>query len=1071
MPKFPDKYALGARDPRASRSVPNYPADSPVGDALARAGANIARIGFNEAAEQQQYAERAEAFGVQTRELQFENEWANALEEKWRGVTPETAAGFSDKLRADFRKSGDEFFKTITNPRLKAAYGPKLVDLENRLYQNAFKREQEARDKHTMRLAGDSEDILLSRLNGDFATSEQIAAEGNKLWSTAALSPDEREVQLSRWNNRVKQETGRAFEARLATLQDEALQEPENREANIVAADARIDEAVAKGYLDAARGMTLKDAWRHDYSVRLLKSMSPEERADALGSAQRTGGSRSWRNRNPGNLKYGDFARSMGAVGQDAGGFAIFPSEEAGAQAQEALLFGPRYRDLSINEAIRKYAPAGENDPGRYASIVSNAVGVDGATRLADLSAEQRATMLAAMRQHEGWKPGGPTRAAAERLRYDTPEVALAREALAGRLTSDKGRSHVDGLSDAFAVRLARMMEAAPDGLTIFSGFRDTKRQAELWDAAVKKYGSPAAARKWVAPPGKSQHNHGNAVDLRFASDEARQWAHDHAAEFGLTFPLGNEPWHIEAAEARRSGATSDVSDEPQPSGGDPFFTENIPPDELAALREGTDTELREQESRERTLFNAEQKQRKEELELGILTDEVTNEGDILNSGLDAGDQATLLRTMRQRKKVRGDTDADVQSFVDGGFVLNPLDKDDVKRGESVYSWLEKNVPPEQMAVTTGAFIEQSGYVPKKVAAAIRNGITSQDPAQVASSLAEAANIYERAPTAVDHMDGGSEIRDAAASFRHLLDDRGMSAEQAAQRIIEQRSPEAKRNAAVLDKSAEDFIKKQREGGLSPILNAFNPPGWTGAPEAGFTPALGEAMLADYLEIAREKFVGPALGDPEVAKAQALAELKTLYDVTRVSGSPTLMKFPPEKSYPTVRGSHDYLREAAMADAQEASGGMDVTGIALESTPDTAADIRAGRLPRYRLRFSTDENGQAVWHEVLGGGFGYTREQMKQFTDVEAEERRVQRIRNEQQRSQNEAVARSIQRQKDVLQGRIPAADDETDYGAPNREQLIRDMDALEAIPVPPAAPLKPVLAPTYEPPIGRGGR
>ena len=62
----------------------------------------------------------------------------------------------------------------------------------------------------------------------------------------------------------------------------------------------------------------------------------------------------------------------------------------------------------------------------------------------------------------------------------------------------------------------------------------------------MKKYGSAAKARKWVAPPGKSQHNHGNAADLRYANDAARKWAHENAARFGLHFRMGNEPWHIE---------------------------------------------------------------------------------------------------------------------------------------------------------------------------------------------------------------------------------------------------------------------------------------------------------------------------------------------------------------------------------------------------------------------------------------------------------------------------------------------------------------------------------------------
>lgn len=44
------------------------------------------------------------------------------------------------------------------------------------------------------------------------------------------------------------------------------------------------------------------------------------------------------RNNNPGNIKYGAFARSLGATGQDSGGFAIFPDAQSGLNAIAANL-------------------------------------------------------------------------------------------------------------------------------------------------------------------------------------------------------------------------------------------------------------------------------------------------------------------------------------------------------------------------------------------------------------------------------------------------------------------------------------------------------------------------------------------------------------------------------------------------------------------------------------------------------------------------------------------------------------------------------------------------------------
>ena len=134
----------------------------------------------------------------------------------------------------------------------------------------------------------------------------------------------------------------------------------------------------------------------------------------------------------------------------------------------------------------------------------------------------------------------------------------------------DKKESGINGLEAGFGSRLEALLTSLPDELksqvTILSAYRSVEHQQELWDAAVKKYGSEEAARKWVAPPGKSNHGHGHAVDLTYGTDAARKWVHENAARFGLAFNLAHEPWHIEPAGLRSgdyhsSGETYGESD------------------------------------------------------------------------------------------------------------------------------------------------------------------------------------------------------------------------------------------------------------------------------------------------------------------------------------------------------------------------------------------------------------------------------------------------------------------------------------------------------------------------------
>ncbi|HGY3148204.1 TPA: hypothetical protein ACNVU4_002270 [Morganella morganii] len=137
------------------------------------------------------------------------------------------------------------------------------------------------------------------------------------------------------------------------------------------------------------------------------------------GGFVKEGGSRSWRNNNPGNVEYGDFAKRFGAIGTD-GRFAIFPTEEAGKKAKEHLIFesggarqlstkgdygaGLGYRDKTLSQMLTAYAPPEENPTDVYIKRVLSAVGSE--KRMGDYSTEERAVILEAMKKVEGWRVG-----------------------------------------------------------------------------------------------------------------------------------------------------------------------------------------------------------------------------------------------------------------------------------------------------------------------------------------------------------------------------------------------------------------------------------------------------------------------------------------------------------------------------------------------------------------------------------------------------------------------------------------------------------------------------------------
>lgn len=125
------------------------------------------------------------------------------------------------------------------------------------------------------------------------------------------------------------------------------------------------------------------------------------------------------------------------------------------------------------------------------------------------------------------------------------------------------------GLAPSLDRALRRAQRAAAaEGveLRVTSGRRTRAEQARLFADAVTRYGSEAEAARWVAPPDRSAHVTGRAIDV--GPPAAAAWLTAHGAAFGLCRVYENEPWHFE----RRAGAAAhgcparyaDAADDPR---------------------------------------------------------------------------------------------------------------------------------------------------------------------------------------------------------------------------------------------------------------------------------------------------------------------------------------------------------------------------------------------------------------------------------------------------------------------------------------------------------------------------
>lgn len=130
----------------------------------------------------------------------------------------------------------------------------------------------------------------------------------------------------------------------------------------------------------------------------------------------RAGGSRTWRNMNPGAIRHGDFSKQYGACGS-AGGFAVFPTEKQGMNALYGLLQSDKYTNLTIASAIYKYSPPADNNNTKlYQRKLSKMTGLNLNRKLCQLTPTELDRVANAIKEIEGWKSGKEEIFEAERI-------------------------------------------------------------------------------------------------------------------------------------------------------------------------------------------------------------------------------------------------------------------------------------------------------------------------------------------------------------------------------------------------------------------------------------------------------------------------------------------------------------------------------------------------------------------------------------------------------------------------------------------------------------------------------
>ncbi len=114
-----------------------------------------------------------------------------------------------------------------------------------------------------------------------------------------------------------------------------------------------------------------------------------------------TGGTRSWRNQNPGNLVPGKVSKRNGAIGS-AGGFAVFPDYETGHRALLDSLKN-EHGEKNIESLLIVFAPDYENDTKKYIAFLRKKTGVKDNKKIKNFTSIEFDKLWRAIEQMEGW--------------------------------------------------------------------------------------------------------------------------------------------------------------------------------------------------------------------------------------------------------------------------------------------------------------------------------------------------------------------------------------------------------------------------------------------------------------------------------------------------------------------------------------------------------------------------------------------------------------------------------------------------------------------------------------------
>lgn len=327
-------------------------------------------------------------------------------------------------------------------------------------------------------------------------------------------------------------------------------------------------------------------------------------------------------------------------------------------------------------------------------------------------------------------------------------------------------------------------------------------------------------------------------------------------------------------------------------------------------------------------------------------------------------DEVTKAQALLKERKKNIDLFARANQILFDPTYTASYDVEDDKKaldkiGEPLLGRIRQNDPQAMQAIFTLA--QQKSIIPENVMDELNAGATSINWARQKYSLDTLVELQRVAPYAFNRQTN----KDESEKVNFYNERRNMYPEDQLRELLSPvRGHEAIARHATMAKTAKDFLKEQGTT-VEDIFSEFTEYTRFGESVKKMAPPTRDAFFAEYQTRFADIFARYD-GDAKFAHKEAVRQMQLPdgWGFSNLGGKNVLMKYPPERVYPSEGGDHSYILDEVVASFNLEPN----TSFRLIPDAQTAAEYASGKPASYQvLIFDADGNPQLPLRGPDGG--------------------------------------------------------------------------------------------------------